>query len=250
MDEKILNFFKDTEGILALIAMIGTILSVLFSAKNLFSLKNSLKDKEKKLEILGDSNIVYNKEKGEITIKDKSESILNNEIVVENVKPTEIFINNHYHQENLPNDKIGKSILIGETINYENHHLSNYYKQTLFQSQTSFWFSLIFASIGFLLIILASILHVTNSLDKTVITIVSGVVIEAISALFFVQSNNAKKAVTNFFEKLRKDKQIQDAIKISESIEDKTIKDKLKVKLSLSLIGQANIEESIKEITE
>lgn len=244
------------------ITIIGTLTALIFfshSATNLFSLKKRLKNLmkedndeniENKKQVFGDSNVVYNSSNGEISIKDKNEKIESDEVLIEKIKPTEIYINNHYTNNHENDNILGKAILNNSALNFENEHLSSYYKQTLYQSQISFWFSLIFASLGFLLIILASVLHATNSLDKTIISIISGVVIDAISALFFVQSNNAKKAVTTFFEKLRKDKQIHDAIKISESIEDTKLKDKLKVNLSLSLLGLANSEEITKELTE
>jgi len=129
------------------------------------------------------------------------------------------------------------------SLSFENLHLSSYYTQTLAQSKISFWFSLIFASLGFTLIIVAVVLHSISSLDKTIITIVSGVIIDAISALFFVQSNNAQKAVGVFFEKLRKDKQIYDAKKLADTIDNHELKDRLKAELSLQLLGIANSKE-------
>jgi Na+/melibiose symporter-like transporter len=239
------------EGIIATVSVVATLSSLLFSARNLFRLEAKKDDINlKEITNSGDSNIVYNSNKREISIKDKNEVIENDEILIEKIKPTEVYISNHYSNNSDIDVGLGKNILSNTALNFENEHLSNYYRQTLLQSQISFWFSLIFASLGFLLIILASVSHATNSLDKTVISIISGVVIDAISALFFVQSNNAKKAVTTFFEKLRKDKQIHDAIKICESIEDIKIKDKLKVNLSLSLLGLANSNELTKELTE
>src|SRR5688500_1213431 len=40
-------------------------------------------------------------------------------------------------------------------VPFETAQLANYYAQVLAQSKTSFWFSLVFASIGFLIIVLA-----------------------------------------------------------------------------------------------
>ena len=247
MEKYFETFASGIEATIAIVGLLATLISVLFSARNIFRLE----EKKKNIEInSGSGNVVYNSNKGEISIKDKNEVIEKDEILIEKIKPTEVYISNHYSNGSEIKVGLGETILNNKALNFENEHLSNYYKQTLLQSQISFWFSLIFASLGFLLIILASVFHATNSLDKTIISIISGVVIDAISALFFVQSNNAKKAVTTFFEKLRKDKQIHDAIKICESIEDIKIKDKLKVNLSLSLVGLANSNELTKELTE
>jgi hypothetical protein len=240
-----MDFFTSLEGTLALSSLLVTFGTVLFSISRIWATKILKEDKGKdKIDVLGDSNIVLNQKTNQITIKDKNEKIDSNEIKIENIKPTEIYINNNYSNYEGDKGELGRRILGDKILSFENEHLSNYYKQTLYQSQISFWVSLIFASIGFALIIVASVIHVAGAWDKTVISIVSGVIIDAIAALFFVQSNNAQKAVGTFFEKLRKDKQIHDAIKMSETIENADLKDNLKVKISLSLLGIANSDET------
>lgn len=67
--------------------------------------------------------------------------------------------------------------------------------------------------------------------------IVSGVVIEAVSALFYTLSNNANEKISEFFEELTKDSNVKEALKLSDDIDNTEIKDQLKVKLALHLVG-------------
>jgi len=122
------------------------------------------------------------------------------------------------------------------SINFENEHLSNYYLQVLYQSKISFWFSLIFASLGFLIIILSIFLYKEGSFDKSILSLVSGLLIDAVSALFFVQSNKAQKAMGDFFEKLRIDKNNLEARRVCELIENKHLRDITKVQLAFKLV--------------
>lgn len=120
---------------------------------------------------------------------------------------------------------------------FEIEQLSNYYSQTLNQSKTSFWFSLIFASIGFFVIISAAFLYQTGRTGATVASLGSGTIIEVVSALFFVQSKRAQESMASFFEKLRKDREQMDALKLSDKIADPAMRDALKVRLALHLAG-------------
>jgi len=127
-------------------------------------------------------------------------------------------------------------------ISFEAMKLSEYYSQVLSQSKISFWFSLIFASIGFTVILLGAFTFVQNNIGSSVVTMISGVIIDSISALFFVQSKSAQKSMSEFFEKLRLDRGISDSKEICETISDHSTKDALKVQLALHLAG---ISESI-----
>ena len=68
---------------------------------------------------------------------------------------------------------------------FETEQLAKYYAQVLAQSKTSFWFSLIFASIGFLVIVFAVFSYTSSTLGTSVVQLSAGVVIDAVAALFF-----------------------------------------------------------------
>jgi len=102
----------------------------------------------------------------------------------------------------------------GTPIPFEIEQLANYYSLTLGQARVSFWFSLVFASIGFVVIVSAALLYRDGDYVSASIKVVSGLVIDAVSALFFVQSRRAQESMSAFFEKLRSDRQFVEARKI------------------------------------
>jgi hypothetical protein len=115
--------------------------------------------------------------------------------------------------------------------------LKQYHAQGLGQSRISFWFSLIFAACGFAVIAL-SILNVDNDKSfftqpSSIISLISGTIIDAVSALFFVQSNKSRELMSTFFEKLRADRKIEESLKLADSITDEKLRSKLKMILSL-----------------
>ncbi len=125
----------------------------------------------------------------------------------------------------------------GTPIPFEIEQLANYYALTLGQAKVSFWFSLVFASIGFLVIVGAAFLYQEGAIASASIKIASGVVIDAVAALFFVQSRRAQDSMSSFFEKLRSDRQFVEARKICDEIGSGEIKDRLKTILVLHYSG-------------
>lgn len=82
-----------------------------------------------------------------------------------------------------------------QRLAYDATRFDEYHQQSISQSRISFWFSLFFASIGFL-IIAKSIFAFS---DKTgYIGIVAGTIIDVVSALFFYQSNKARQLMSEF----------------------------------------------------
>jgi len=116
---------------------------------------------------------------------------------------------------------------------FETEQLENYYSQVLVQSRISFWFSLVFASIGFLIIVLAAFLHSTAAADSTIARFIAGGVVDAVAALFFVQSKKAQESMADFFDKLRRDRNHLEARKLCESLDSPAAKDALRVRLAL-----------------
>lgn len=114
--------------------------------------------------------------------------------------------------------------------------LKDYHAHGLAQSRVAFQFSLVFASLGFLLIagsVVAALFQ--DARDATVPALVSGTVIEAVSGLFFVQSNRARAVMTSFFEKARVDRSLTEALRLAEEVPDPLIRSRLQTVLSLRL---------------
>ncbi len=121
--------------------------------------------------------------------------------------------------------------------------LAQYHSASLSQSKTSFWFSLIFAAIGFLVIIMPV---VRNTGDVQVVNLVSGAVIEAVAGLFFVQSNRARKLMVEFFDRLRADRKLENALEMANRTDDEVLRAKLKALIALEFAGiRANPDENV-----
>jgi len=125
-----------------------------------------------------------------------------------------------------------------EEIPFEAQKLNDYYSQVLTQSKVSFWFSLLFASIGFAVIIIAA--FSINNGYSNLFAIISGSIIEAVSSLFFVLSKQAQKSMNDFFEKLRLDRKHADSRQMCEEIKDEKIRDAIKVQLILHYANLPN----------
>jgi hypothetical protein len=120
---------------------------------------------------------------------------------------------------------------------FEIQALENYYNQALSRANISFWFSLIFASIGFGVIILAFVMHSKDDILSTAIKVASGTVIDAVSALFFYQSTAAQKSMSEFFEKLRLDRLNAEARDMVGQVENVERRDQLRAQLVLKYSG-------------
>jgi hypothetical protein len=106
---------------------------------------------------------------------------------------------------------------------------------------------LIFALFGFSILLILSFINLKMNPDKVIISIISTVIIEVISVLFFIRSNKAQKEMGKFLSKLRKDKQQGVTKKLVESIENPVLKDTLKIQLALYYSGIQNDTSSINE---
>jgi hypothetical protein len=135
-------------------------------------------------------------------------------------------------------------------IPFEIEQLTNYYSQILGQSKVSFWFSLIFASLGFAIIVVAAFLYTDGSGTATVAQFIAGIIMDAIAGLFFVQSHNAQKSMGEFFDKLRNDRLHMESRKLCDTVQDPAAQDALRVHLSLHYSGAANAESIARHITE
>lgn len=117
--------------------------------------------------------------------------------------------------------------------------MRKYHAQGLAQSRLSFLLSLVFAGLGFAVIVFAI---VSTDSSKSIsaqslpfASLVSAVVIEAVSALFFVQSNRAQKVMVEFFDRLRADRKLEEALALADRMPDEKIKARMMLVLGIGL---------------
>ena len=123
--------------------------------------------------------------------------------------------------------------------------VDEYHRQSIAQSRISFWFSLIFAGLGFLIIATS----VFTYSDKTgYLGVVAGTIVDAIAALFFYQSNRARTLMADFFDRLRSDHKIVESLKLCADIDERSLRDALRAKLSLHFSGLDQTDESLRVI--
>lgn len=117
--------------------------------------------------------------------------------------------------------------------------MSKYHTQGLTQSRVSFIFSIGFAAVGFILIAVALL---TTDPDKAITDqsipiagVTSSIVIEAVASLFFVQSNRARQIMVEFFDRLRADRRLEEALQLADEMPDPTLRARMMLVLGLSL---------------
>lgn len=112
-----------------------------------------------------------------------------------------------------------------------------YHKQRLWQSKMAFWLSFGGSIAGFLVIIV-SVIYGMYTNNNQWPGVVSGMVVEAVSALFYTLSNRANEKISEFFKELTVDSKIKNALELAREIEgEDNVKNQLFVKLSLHLSG-------------
>lgn len=117
--------------------------------------------------------------------------------------------------------------------------MGKYHAQGLAQSRISFIFSIAFAALGFGVIVVAIL---ATDPDKGIsdqavpfAAVVSSIIIEAVASLFFVQSNRAQKVMVQFFDRLRTDRRLEEALQLADQMPEPTLRARMMLVLGLSL---------------
>lgn len=119
--------------------------------------------------------------------------------------------------------------------------IKEYHSRSLAQSVQSFWFGLITAATGFVVIISGIVVGIVHQGVVTpIIQVASGTVIEAVSGLFFVQSNKARELLVAFFDKLREDRKLDEAIRFAREMEHGVMRQRLQTALAASFSGSVD----------
>ena len=127
--------------------------------------------------------------------------------------------------------------------------LNEYHAHVLAQSRVAFWFSLSFASLGFVLIALSVVAAVIDSTrSASVPGVISGTVVEAVAGLFFVQSNRARDLMQSFFEKARADRSLAEALRLAEEGGDPMLRSRVQAVLALRLAHAEASDEIVRAV--
>ena len=222
-----------------IIAILGAITVAGYTIFNfLIALKKSRKI-EKKL-LSEERKLTFDPVTGELILKKSyKQETRPDEVVVDQIYKDGFFGGEEKHEIQIENQNIQRQ-KAGETDLQHLGLIENYYSQALNQSKISFWFSLAGASIGFFVIILSVLLYQDDRNGVALFSLISGVIIETVSVLFFTQTNRDQKRRSEFFENLRKDRLYKESITICDSVSDNKAKDALKIQIALSFAGINN----------
>ena len=113
-----------------------------------------------------------------------------------------------------------------------------YYREGILQARISFWYSIGAACLGFAFIVVGMVsLFVGATTTSVQASIAAGTVVLAVAVLFFLQSNWARRLMTEFFDKLRAERQFNEALRLCAAVEDTRVRTQLEVRLSLFFAG-------------
>ena len=124
------------------------------------------------------------------------------------------------------------------SIPYETEQMKrDYHKQGLWQSKMAFGLSFGGSIVGFIVIVASVVYGMVTGNDQWP-GIVSGITVEAVSALFYTLSNKANEKISEFFKELTEDSKVKNALELAREIEGTNdTKNQLYVKLALHLSG-------------
>lgn len=123
--------------------------------------------------------------------------------------------------------------------------LREIYTQGLAQARTSFRLSMLFAALGAAILLAGAGLAIKNNNQgqAATITALSGLVIEIVSSLFFVQSNRANanmiKQGVLLREESQSDRLLNASRQVAGGIEDINLRDEIRAKMSESILRLA-----------
>lgn len=143
---------------------------------------------------------------------------------------------------------VGAANVVSRDVPFEERLLERYYLQVLLQYKVTFWFSLVFAAVGFGLIAIGAFQYFDLGIKSAVSRLIAGIVGDAVAALFFVQSRWAQRTMRDFSEKLRQDRRLAETRKLCESIESPEQRDALRIRLALQGAEVENAHECASSI--
>ena len=68
----------------------------------------------------------------------------------------------------------------------------------------------------------------------SIVGLLAGTIINAVAGLFFVQSNRTRRLMSEFFDRLRNDEKVAEAVELVNSLQDTQTQSRLKSVLALS----------------
>lgn len=114
--------------------------------------------------------------------------------------------------------------------------LRGYHRQAISQAKILFWFSMMAAAVGLIILSYAIVMSSHMSELQLLLRSSSGTVIEIMAGLFFRQAREVRQRATALFDRLRLDRQQTSAIILAESITDAKVQSIVKAYLAIKMV--------------
>ena len=136
----------------------------------------------------------------------------------------------------LPTDQerpVQAALLSTETL------MKNYHEQALAQARVQFWFGLIAATLGFLLILVSSVFGGNWTFIQKV---VPGSIIASVATLFLRQSAETRKRATDFYDRLQSYSKQRESLNLVTTMSDARLRSITQTLLALHMAGASTTE--------
>lgn len=117
------------------------------------------------------------------------------------------------------------------------------------QARTSFLFSLVFASLGFILLASVALFPAVNTGGSALVQLMTGIILVGASGLLFNRVRDTHRSICESLEKLKKRDRHLKSRELCESVGDEKTRDALRVQLALHYAGVSRALETTKAIT-
>lgn len=129
---------------------------------------------------------------------------------------------------------------IGAAVRLNLEQLENNIKQARSESNQFFKLTLLFAGLGFLIIMLGVLLLIFGQATAGVVTSISSIIPEVTASLFFTKDRELRKTIHAYHQHMLESQQILTMIDVSETIGNNLERDKMKQEIIYKVLKIAN----------
>jgi hypothetical protein len=137
-------------------------------------------------------------------------------------------------------DRAASQVLLSGRSQLEIHRqleavVNDYHQDGLRQSRLWFAASLVAASVGFVWLLVFAVTAIAQADWTSTLRGLPGVVVEAMSALFFQQASASRRRATELLDRARSDTSLRQAMALVNSIENPTLRDQTRAQIAVEV---------------
>ena len=128
---------------------------------------------------------------------------------------------------------------IGAAVRLNLKQLERNIEKARLDSNQFFKLTLVFSSIGFLIIMFGVILMFSEQITAGLVSTASGIIPEVTAFLFFSKDRELRKTISSYHQHMLDSQQLLTMVDVAETINDQTEKDKMKQKIISKVLNIA-----------